>query len=122
MKYLLVFSPILLFLLIQTVIVIALWRSKYKLSDALSGDVAVPTPDGGQEYPRSTSRLIMFLCGITSIVLVLSLCTAQLYMVVCLGDREPLDFQNIITAAITLGLGVVPYSVKQVSGIFRKSE
>lgn len=121
MKYLLAFSPILLFLLIQTVIVIALWRSKYKLSDALSGDVAVLAPDGGKEYPRSTSRLIMFLCGITSIVLVLSLCTAQLYMVVCLGDREPLDFQNIITAAITLGLGVVPYSVKQVSGIFRKS-
>lgn len=120
MEWLIVFSPILLFALLIMIVIIALRRSNYKLADALSGDEAILTDEGKQGYPRSVSRLMLFICGLTSIVLVLGFVTAQLYVFIIQQKDTMLDFRNIIVAAITLGMGVIPYSVKQVAAALRK--
>ncbi|MCP4459792.1 MAG: hypothetical protein GY816_17475 [Cytophagales bacterium] len=64
---------------------------------------------------RSASRLILFLSGITSLILGACFTTYYFYMNIycgnCSGDMELSDFTDVLLA---LGIGVVPYAINQV--------
>lgn len=82
---------------------------------AKEGETVVPTPTS---VKRSASRLILFLSGITSLILGVCITTYYFYMTIycidCSSNLDLTDFTNVILA---LGIGVVPYSVNQVKKI-----
>lgn len=67
---------------------------------------------------KSASRLILFLSGVTSLILGVCITTYYFYMTIycidCSSNLDLTDFTNVILA---LGIGVVPYAVNQVKKI-----
>lgn len=77
------------------------------------GEVPTPTP-----VKRSASRLILFLSGITSLILGVCITTYYFYMTIyCINCSNNLDLTDFTNVILALGIGVVPYSVNQVKKI-----
>ena len=119
-----VLLPVLIFVLTMLVIKNRLKDQKVNLADLLAEtDVPPPSKDTTEGAPpqpvkRSASRLILFLSGITSLILAVCITTYYFYMTIycidCSSNLDLTDFTNVILA---LGIGVVPYSVNQVKKI-----
>ena len=64
---------------------------------------------------RSASRLILFLSGVTSLILGVCITTYYFYMTIyCIDCSSNLDLTEFTNVILALGIGVIPYSVNQV--------
>lgn len=63
---------------------------------------------------RSSSRLIAFLSSLSAAVL--AVCLFSYYMYFAIKGMEVPDFEDLWTILATLGIGVVPYATKVISG------
>lgn len=87
-------------------------RAEDQASSSAQGDKAtlLNTP-----YKRSTSRLILFLSGITSLILGVCITTFYFYMsIYCLDSPEGFKLSDFTYVLLALGIGVVPYAINQV--------
>ncbi len=135
----LVLLPVVLAVLLFLFVYRVLKQGGYKLADALSeNDTRVaavaastnaPNPSGqptnnaqqvqeaqtAQTVPgnRSASRLVLFLSGITAILISVCITTYYLYYYLCCG--QPPDLDGLISVMMTLGIGVIPYAVNRVT-------
>lgn len=130
----LVLLPVGLSVLFLLLVYGGLKRAGYKLADALSENDAVittvtanaPNPAGqvaadtqqtqtAQTVPgnRSASRLVLFLSGITAIIISVCITTYYLYYYLCCGKAPEMD--GLINVLLTLGIGVIPYAVNKVA-------
>jgi glycerol-3-phosphate acyltransferase PlsY len=123
-----VMAPLFFFIVVMITVIVALWRNKIKLDDLLIETDTLPKSDfkkktDAEEEPappivkRSASRFILFLSGITSLVLTTCITTYYFYMKIysigyCTHDLS--DFTHVLLA---LGIGVIPYSVNQIKKI-----
>ena len=120
-----VIAPILIFLITMLLVRKSLQNHNVNLAELLAEPDALPPTapaaagDGGgapaAPVKRSASRLILFLSGVTSLILSVCITTYYFYMKIycidCKGGLALDDFTNVILA---LGIGVIPYSVNQV--------
>jgi hypothetical protein len=119
-----VILPVFIFVLTMLVIKKRLGEQKIDLGGLLSEPddqvlnkngvpVAPPTPG-----KKSASRLILFLSGVTSLILGVCITSYYFYMTIycidCSSNLDLMDFTNVILA---LGIGVVPYAVNQVKKV-----
>ena len=119
-----VILPVFIFVLTMLVIKKRLGEQKVDLGGWLSepddqvrnkdvDPVAPPTPG-----KKSASRLILFLSGVTSLILGVCITSYYFYMTIycidCSSNLDLADFTNVILA---LGIGVVPYAVNQVKKV-----
>lgn len=130
----LVLLPVGLSVLFLLLVYGGLKRAGYKLADALSENDAVtttvtanaPNPAGAdaastqqtqrtQTVPgnRSASRLVLFLSGITAIIISVCITTYYLYYYLCCGKAPDMD--GLINVLLTLGIGVIPYAINKVA-------
>ncbi len=122
----LVFLPLIIFLALSLFMIMVLKKQGYKLSDALSEDASykgttVAKTDGtteggeaeGSQTSRSTSRLVVFLSSVMSVIIAVCLCSFFLYFYFSTGKAPELD--NMLKVMLSLGVGTVPYAIKQIS-------
>jgi hypothetical protein len=109
-------------------------RSDFKLSDALTADepeekktisrdaatnniiqntTETILVDGKPIYSKSTSRLIVFLSGLATIVISVYLVCYHAYFSIK-GCAAP-DFKNLTEIILSLGLGLVPYAINKIT-------
>lgn len=108
-----VILPVFIFVFTMLVIKKRLGEQKVDLAGLLSEpEVPGTTPAQGK---KSASRLILFLSGVTSLILGVCITSYYFYMTIycidCTSNLDLMDFTNVILA---LGIGVVPYAVNQV--------
>lgn len=122
-----VIAPILIFLIAMLLVRKSLQNHGVNLAELLAEPDALQQPstsDSGDDtdsatssapVKRSASRLILFLSGVTTLILSVCITTYYFYMKIycidCKGGLALDEFANVILA---LGLGVVPYAVNQV--------
>jgi hypothetical protein len=130
----LVLLPVGLSVLFLLLVYRGLKRAGYKLADALSENDAVTTTatantpsqvgtdaastqhtQTARTVPgnRSASRLVLFLSGITAIIISVCITTYYLYYYLCCGKAPDMD--GLINVMLTLGIGVIPYAVNKVA-------
>jgi hypothetical protein len=123
-----VMAPLFFFIVVMITVIVALWRNKIKLDDLLIETDTLPKPDfkkkgDAEEEPtppivkRSASRLMLFLSGITSLVLATCITTYYFYMKIYSVGNGALDLSDFTNVLLALGVGVIPYSVNQVKKI-----
>jgi hypothetical protein len=66
---------------------------------------------------QSTSRLIVFICGITSIALACCICTFYFYK--SFTGTEKVDLGNLTNVLYGLGLGVLPYGFNKIAAALK---
>lgn len=141
------FLPVAFFLIITSTVFIKLRKDGVKLSHVLIDKDAVqekrktdasvaiaaanagqpaaapvaPTSDGqtteNPEQSQSTSRLIAFICGITSIAL--ACCITTYYFYKSFTGTEDVSISNLSNVLYGLGLGVLPYGFNKVSAALK---
>ncbi len=140
------FLPVAFFLLITSTVFIKLRKDGVKLSDVLidkeavqekrktDASVAIAAVNAGQpvaapaaptdnqttanpEQSQSTSRLIAFICGITSIAL--ACCITSYYFYKSFTGTEKVDLGNLSNVLFGLGLGVIPYGFNKVAAALK---
>lgn len=111
------------------VMIIALYRwakrDKLNLNDVLteknlpSNSAAVigtpapgAAPPAPADPPQSTSRLVLLLSGIAAVIIGVSFTCYQIYSLQYYN--KPADWSGLTATLLSLGIGVVPYTVKQV--------
>ncbi len=62
--------------------------------------------------PQSTSRVVLLLAGLAAVVIAVVLCSYAIYSYQRFGNAP--DWDKFTGILITLGIGVTPYTVKQV--------
>ncbi len=126
---LIVFLPLILFIIFCFYVILKLSIQGYKLRDALSADdaevISKPNPDFGKvanvspnvyslEYPNSASRLLVFLSGGAALIISICLVTYFIYFTLKNPDKS-LDMNGLLIVLLSLGIGIIPYSVNKVS-------
>lgn len=129
---LLVWLPPVLFIVLFFYFMNWLKKDNFKLSDALSKDEpdyfeaseAKPDPSDPTKtitittrtpnYPKSASRVIAFLSGLTSIVI--GICLITFYAYAFVYAKPMPDIEAIWKIIASLGIGVVPYVSKIAKG------
>ncbi|MCE7990980.1 MAG: hypothetical protein HEP71_03335 [Roseivirga sp.] len=103
-------------IILLALFIIIAWaiRKKYSLKNALS---ELKTIDKETVHVESSSRLIAFLSGIIALTTSLTITIISMYVYLETGKLP--DFQNLVNALLALGIGVVPYSINKVAGIFK---
>ena len=124
---LIILLPVFIFVLTMLVVKNRLKDQHVNLADLLAEtDVPPPptdatesdTPAAAPHVKRSASRLILFLSGITSLILSVCITTYYFYMnIYCINCSANLDLSDFTNVILALGIGVVPYSVNQVKKI-----
>lgn len=126
-----ILSPLTIFIILTITVHRILTRQGVKLSNLLAETEVIlqkekdeeETDDSSKDQKnipvkRSASRLVLFLSGITAIVLATCITSfyfyINIYCIDCAMDLDLADFTNILLA---LGIGVVPYAVNQVKRI-----
>lgn len=136
------FLPVAFFLFITSTVFIKLRKDGVKLSDILidkesvqekrktDASVAIAAVNAGQQAPaeqttgsqtenpgQSTSRLIAFICGITSIAL--ACCITSYYFYKSFTETGDVDISNLSNVLYGLGLGVVPYGFNKIAAALK---
>jgi hypothetical protein len=115
------FLPVILFVLVLLGSFIGLKRNGIKLSNMLAEKdkdaVASAAANQNDSPPASVSRYIVFLSGLTA--LILSVCLSTFYMYEYFVDPSaPVSLSNLSTVIYGLGIGILPYGFNKVaSGI-----
>lgn len=125
-----VIAPLLIFLVVMYVTVRALKVGNIKIADLLIETDQPPKGETGTSesnaegevakppVKRSASRFILFLSGITSLILATCITTYYFYMkIYTIEDGSGLDLADFTNVLLALGIGVIPYSVNQVKKI-----
>ena len=119
-EILLVLLPILLMLGAMTWIMKKLPQNEFKLSHALSDSRLIELMDKEknkvsfeQVHINSSSRLLAFMSGVSTIIFVITMLSYSGY-VAMLGGEIP-DFSRLWTIVMGLGFGVVPYGFNRLS-------
>jgi hypothetical protein len=115
-QWLIVWMPVLLFLLLFVYFMIRLRQEKFKLSEALSSceprEVSTsndPTVKEVKLIP-SSSRLIAFMSGLEAIVISTTLMTFYYYDIIAkVGDPQSSYLDSAWKVIAGLGIGVIPY-------------
>lgn len=120
LSWLLVFLPTLLFVGLLYYFTAWLKKDRYKLAEALSScdKVALVTQTNDaqgnltgsqstEQLPRSSSRLIAFLTGITAMII--GVCLTTYYIYCTLADCPNPELDGLWKVIAALGIGVVPY-------------
>ncbi len=89
---------------------------KFDLKLALS-ETTVDKTTGKKTSSPSSSRLVIFYSGMVALSISLSLFIITIYIYLKTGVIP--EFTNLINGLIVLGIGVVPYSISKVAGIFK---
>lgn len=84
-------------------------------TDALNQPVTDTEAD--TQKSQSTSRLIVFICGITSIALACCICTFYFYK--SFTGTEKVDLGNLTNVLYGLGLGVLPYGFNKIASALK---
>jgi len=66
---------------------------------------------------QSTSRLIVFICGITSIAL--ACCITSFYFYKSFTEPGPVDLGNLANVLYGLGLGILPYGFNKIAAALK---
>lgn len=118
--WLLVFLPVILFLLVGYYAIRLLLRGRFDLSETLSTIKmeSIRTADVTTTTPRligSTSRLVAFITGITALLIAVCLVTYYAYFTIaeCGGN---LQFDGLWKILAGLGIGVIPYGINVLKG------
>ncbi|WP_341904403.1 hypothetical protein [Fluviicola taffensis] len=69
------------------------------------------------DQSQSTSRLIAFICGITSVAL--ACCITSYYFYKSFTGTEDVDLGNLSNVLFGLGLGVIPYGFNKVAAALK---
>lgn len=85
-------------------------------TDALN-QPAADTAEADTQKSQSTSRLIVFICGITSIALACCICTFYFYK--SFTGTEKVDLGNLTNVLYGLGLGVLPYGFNKIAAALK---
>jgi len=128
-----VLTPIIIFLVTMFVVLLSLKFSKVdiaellneteveiKRQEAIAAAATNPPIGRGSSTPnppvkRSASRLILFLSGITSLILGVCFTSYYFYMnIYCADGDSRVDMGQFVNVLLELGIGVVPYAVNQV--------
>ncbi|MFT6866176.1 MAG: flagellar basal body-associated protein FliL [Cyclobacteriaceae bacterium] len=122
-----VIAPLAIFITVMRIFRKALADQGVKIADLLietdAPPKAVPQAQGGEPaadppVKRSASRFILFLSGISSLVLASCITSYYFYMkIYSVGGSDGLDLADFTNVLLALGIGVVPYSVNQVKKI-----
>ncbi|UXP31640.1 hypothetical protein N6H18_14925 [Reichenbachiella agarivorans] len=115
-----VLAPILIFVIVMMIVRRSFKNNGIHLTDMLTEmEVSVPAEgDNPAEHKKSASRLILFLSGVTSLILSVCITTFYFYMkVYCVNCSVGLDLSDFTNVILALGIGVIPYSVNQVKKI-----
>lgn len=108
-EWILVVTPILLFVAIGIIIMIAL-PEKF-LENALK--------ETGDDGKKSTSRLVLFISGIMSLAFATCITSFYIYKLICENDTTKVDLDPLVNALLALGIGVIPYTINQVKGMIK---
>ncbi|TSJ48056.1 hypothetical protein [Fluviicola chungangensis] len=73
--------------------------------------------EADSQKTQSTSRLIVFICGITSIALACCICTFYFYK--SFTGTEKVDLGNLTNVLYGLGLGVLPYGFNKIAAALK---
>lgn len=77
-------------------------------------EAAKVTTTAGEPPPASVSRFIVFLSGLTA--LILSVCLSTFYMYQYFADpATPVNLSNLSTVIYGLGIGIIPYGFNKVA-------
>lgn len=115
-SYILCYLPLGLFMIITIALYRWAKRDKVNLNDLLSeknppAGTQVPVQPGAA-LPQSSSRLVMLMAGIAAVIVGISFTCYDLYAQQYYGKAT--DWSALTAALLSLGIGVVPYAVKQV--------
>jgi F0F1-type ATP synthase assembly protein I len=119
---LIVIVPLVLFFITARFFKKKIDDDKIKLIDLLAEpDATTKTPKEGEEAAppkRSASRFILFVTGITTLVITVCFTTYYFYIKIYAinGGADP-DLEGFTNVLLALGIGVVPYTVNQVKKI-----
>lgn len=86
-------------------------------TDALNQPAATTETEADAQKSQSTSRLIVFICGITSIALACCICTFYFYK--SFTGTEKVDLGNLTNVLYGLGLGVLPYGFNKIAAALK---
>lgn len=126
--------PVILFLLVFAYVTVRLKRENYNLKDALAESpvtLDVPNPNYNSADPtspqtikqqiqtQSSSRLIGFISGLTSIIIAISMVTYFFYTYYKTGEVPNLD--DITNIILSLGIGVTPYAINKITDAVKKT-
>lgn len=119
-QWLLVFLPAVIFFILFYYFMSWLKSDKYKLSDALTGcdpiTLTEQTKDVAGNFtgtteteilPKSSSRLIAFLTGLTAMTI--GICLTTYYVFITLADCPKPDLDGFWKVIASLGIGIIPY-------------
>lgn len=87
-----------------------------QISAALDQPATANDPDNNQKE-QSTSRLIVFICGIVSIAL--ACCITTFYFYKSFTGTGEVDLGNLTNVLYGLGLGVLPYGFSKIASAFK---
>ena len=83
-----------------------------------SGKIVSSTETKPEIKKKSASRLILFLSGITSLILAVCFTSYYFYIsIYCINCKMDMDLGEFSNILLVLGIGVVPYAVNQVKKI-----
>lgn len=122
-----VLMPLVLGVLLIMLILGNLRKANYKLSDALSESQSIPTTNTttGQDGTSSTtttnnltqvkssSRLVMFISSMVTVIIAICLVSFYIYQVFATGNTPNLG--SVTTMLLSLGVGVVPYAFNKIT-------
>lgn len=75
--------------------------------------------DGEPMYYPSTSKLIAFLTGLTTLIVIISFITYYAY---CMMNCRTLpEFKTLFEVLMALGLGIIPYGISKVTNAGKQS-
>lgn len=129
-----VMLPVLIFIFVMLKIMARLRDQKVNLAELLSEtEVEIKKNEAAanattkkvdaadtetQPTKRSASRLILFLSGVTSLILGVCIVSYYFYMnIYCINCAGDMDLADLVDVMLALGIGVVPYAVNQVKRI-----
>ena len=127
LEYWIVLSPTILFIIFLYLLKRHLSLTGFKLTDALTENIPVelikpnPNPElaltnptiSTKELRKSTSRLIVFITGFTSVSI--GVCFTSYYMYIFFATGCAPNLENITNILLSLGIGVIPYAFNKVS-------
>ncbi|RJE72440.1 hypothetical protein [Reichenbachiella sp. MSK19-1] len=90
-------------------------KQEAKKNEDTNQETKESEPDKPVTTKRSASRLVLFLSGITS--LILGVCITSFYFYMNIYRSIRLDLSDFTYVLLALGIGVVPYSVNQIKKI-----
>jgi hypothetical protein len=139
-RWLLVFLPVILFVLLLWYFLRWMKKDGFKIADALSVDMtdeqvedlqraalapqrrAIDAPPGAPDTPpqtpepvlkRSSSRLIAFFSGLAAVII--GICITSYYMYFAMRGATVPKFEDLWPILASLGIGVIPYATKVIN-------